>query len=474
MASRKRIILLLDGTWNDSDRGLADTNIVRLRQIISKSLEPAMKRDGNDKLSEEEQHPTITAPSAQHQTSISIGRYNDKKHLVFYERGVGTGGFLDNYRGGAFGSGLARNVRRAYIFLSTNYKPGDEVFIFGFSRGSYTARSLVGLIGATGLLKHNFCSPELESKTWYFYRTMPQDRLPTVLRSLKKYMHGRFEVSCLGVFDTVGALGVPIGLFWRENRDLYGFHDVSLSGISAFNLHALAVDEHRVTFEAAPWRQQAFETIATQTEQVWFPGAHSDVGGGYIIEEQRPPYAAELDDITLDWMLKRVTARYKDFPARPGSQFGWPYIDSSDANCVAVARARQHEARRHIYRMWPTALRSIANNKLNGTIEPFTKVVCYDRHAKSLCEMIHMSVLERLGGNVMVNAQSKIYAPVNVLSVLSILKNTYADGAIGPHVKLVDWSAEILNPDDDAARKKAQGKIAAAQARIGPLLPNKP
>ena len=74
-----------------------------------------------------------------------------KEHIIYYERGVGTGAF-DQFRGGAFGEGLTQNIRHAYKFLSFWYEPGDEIFIYGFSRGAYTARSLVGYLGAAGLL----------------------------------------------------------------------------------------------------------------------------------------------------------------------------------------------------------------------------------------------------------------------------------------------------------------------------------
>jgi hypothetical protein len=99
-----------------------------------------------------------------------------------------------------------------------------------------------------------------ESKAWYYYRTNPADRLPSVAAELAPYIHSRanLRIKCLAVFDTVGALGVPLPLFWRENRDLFEFHDVGLSRISEVNLHALAIDEHREAFEPTLWRKQKF------------------------------------------------------------------------------------------------------------------------------------------------------------------------------------------------------------------------
>ena len=113
--------------------------------------------------------------------------------------------------GGAFGEGLSRNIRRAYKFLSFHYNEGDQVFIFGFSRGAYTARSLVGYIHSAGLLQRDNCTEILENTAWGFYRTPPNDRLPGVWSSLTPYVHRRdaVRIACLGVFDTVGALGIP-------------------------------------------------------------------------------------------------------------------------------------------------------------------------------------------------------------------------------------------------------------------------
>ena len=158
--------------------------------------------------------------------------------------------FLDRIKGGSFGDGLAGNIRRAYKFLSFYYQPGDHVFIFGFSRGAYTARSLVGYISAAGLLRREKCTPKLESKTLDYYRTAPNDRMPGIWTELTPSMNDRDElkIDCLGVFDTVGALGVPLPAFYRVNRERYEFHNVELSSITKVNLHAIAMDEHREPF----------------------------------------------------------------------------------------------------------------------------------------------------------------------------------------------------------------------------------
>jgi uncharacterized protein (DUF2235 family) len=159
--------------------------------------------------------------------------YREYEYRFFYERGVGTGPGLDRLTGGIFGSGLDVNVRRAYKFLSRHYTAGSEVFIFGFSRGAYTARSLVGYLGSAGLLRCDLCSAEMERKAWFYYLTPPNDRLPGVWKELGKSIHpaNELRVACLGVFDTVGAMGIPATMFRRLNRKKYEFHDVELSPI---------------------------------------------------------------------------------------------------------------------------------------------------------------------------------------------------------------------------------------------------
>ena len=272
----KRIILLLDGTWNDIDAGPADTNIVRMRGLISRHLVRVSGHGHSGEGGEDKKVHGYTK--------------SGKEHIIYYERGVGTGAF-DRFRGGAFGEGLTQNIRHAYKFLSFWYEPGDEIFVYGFSRGAYTARSLVGYLGSAGLLLRDNCNDELEGLAWRYYRTPPNDRMPADWRRLTDNAHDRDElrVKLLGVFDTVGSLGIPASIAWRLNRNENGFHDVELSSITDVNLHAVAIDEHRWPFQATLWRQPPFKKYDTKVEQVWFSGAHSDVGGGYIEEERGTP-----------------------------------------------------------------------------------------------------------------------------------------------------------------------------------------
>jgi uncharacterized protein (DUF2235 family) len=207
------------------------------------------------------------------------------QNIAFYERGVGTSGFLDSLRGGAFGAGLAGNIRRAYMFLARNYRNRfeDEVYIFGFSRESYTARSLTGLVGMIG--PPDACADENESAIWFHYKNASRMQVLRAEVAAQVRRPDAIRIKCIGVFDTVGALGVPVRAFWREARDLYEFHDVGLSPVCEHSLHAAAIDEHREPFEATLWHRDRFgndNSKSMQAEQVWFAGAHGNVGGGYV------------------------------------------------------------------------------------------------------------------------------------------------------------------------------------------------
>jgi hypothetical protein len=399
----KRIILLLDGTWNDIDKGPCDTNIVRMRELISKHLVESSGRGHSD--------PDTNSKKV-HGYAAS-----GKEHIVYYERGVGTGAF-DRIVGGAFGDGLSRNIRHAYKFLSFWYEPGDEIFIYGFSRGAYTARSLVGYLGAAGLLRRDACDEERESLAWRYYRTKPNDRMPADWRRLTDYVHDRdkVRVKLVGVFDTVGSLGVPFSIAWRLNRDEHGFHNVELSSITDVNLHALAIDEHRWPFEAALWRMPAFKKYDTVVEQVWFSGAHADVGGGYIVEERRDLDTPYADDITLDWMIRRTRHFYPDFPFD---------INRGAEKIKDRSSAVLHNSRRSIYLAWPFALRSIANHITGASRWKYQAEVSRDRHARPIGEMIHISAIERVVAGESSNPPARKYKTANLLRVIDRLKEAY-------------------------------------------------
>jgi uncharacterized protein (DUF2235 family) len=283
----KRIVLCFDGTWNTpgnagdlqdvlplledhdiettADTSLVETNVCRMYRSILKSG-----------------------------TSI--------QQIKWYDRGVGTN-WYDRLPGGVSGVGLSRNIREGYKFLSDNYDDGDDVFIFGFSRGAYTARSLVGLVRSAGLLPKGSLKKKLVDanlqliEAYELYRTRG-DSVDSVRALNFRQKHGSrlIEIKFLGVWDTVGALGIPLQPFGEFNKTFFDFHDTELSRLVRNAFHAIAVDEHREPFAPTLWQPK--EKLDQVIEQRWFIGAHCDVGGGY--EDRR------LSDLTLLWIQQKA------------------------------------------------------------------------------------------------------------------------------------------------------------------------
>ena len=455
----KKLILLLDGSWNDADFGERDSNIVRLRRIIDGSLDEPLE---------------YAAPVAENLSrtaeKLASGRGfqgDGSEHLVFYERGVGTGPLFDVVGGGAFGEGLEDNIRRAYKFLSFHYEqdPQDpaqdsKIYIFGFSRGAYTARTLAGYIHAAGLLTRESCTPDLEATAWNFYRMAPADRLPAIWSGLTPYVHDRnkLKIEVLGVFDTVGALGIPLPEFWWVNRERYGFHNVELNALVRHNLQALAIDEHRAPFQATPWRKMPFKQYLGTVEQVWFAGCHTDIGGSRHVEKARPPHT--LDDLALDWMLKRLNSLCPEFPV--DRNIAWKIVDS------AWSLAQQHEARTIWWKFLQFGVRAI--NNIEPKVERWRGqgAVNFDRHAIPAGEMVHVSAIERLAAEAIFDEDGEVYLPPNLLSVLGTLRATYDMPGTGTPdwpVLIVDWDGHPL-AKFGPPRERAVHLLTAAQSRL--------
>lgn len=256
----KRIVICCDGTWNRPDQvhngEVCASNVTKIARCI-----PA---DGGG-----------------------------IRQVVFYDKGVGTGRF-DGLLGGAFGLGIARKILDAYRFLMTTYELGDELFFLGFSRGAYTVRSTFGLIRNGGLLKPEFAH-KLEA-AYELYRRRDSASHPDAVESelFRRSYSTEPRAKFIGVWDTVGALGLPVGGLFRFINKRWSFHDMTLSSWVDNGFQALAIDEHRKPFRPAVWEQSA-NAKGQVLEQVWFAGVHSNVGGSYP--------DTGLSDIPLLWML---------------------------------------------------------------------------------------------------------------------------------------------------------------------------
>ena len=222
--------------------------------------------------------------------------------MPFYDSGVGADGNpIEKLLGGAFGAGLFQKIKDGYTKIAQVYESGDQVYLFGFSRGAYTARSLAGMIANCGLPTKNFDDALVET-AFQAYRNEAQ-RASLLAGLSSGYGMENVDIVMVGVWDTVGSLGIP-AIFGGVDVALYGFLDTGLHPSIKNACHALAIDERRIEFPPTLWTSQPApgQTI----EQVWFCGVHCDVGGGYA------PGAADdsttLSDITLSWMMSKAQA----------------------------------------------------------------------------------------------------------------------------------------------------------------------
>ncbi|GAA4772891.1 DUF2235 domain-containing protein [Actinomycetospora chlora] len=303
----KRLVVCCDGTWNTPDE--VDEHHVPCPTNISR----------------------IARAVAEHDADGTPQR-------LFYDKGVGTGGRLDRLIGGVFGAGVAKNVRDAYHFLVDTYEPGDEIFLFGFSRGAFTARSTAGFVRNCGILRREHAY-RLDD-AYALYRARDPEQHPSEVEAalFRRSFSHETRIRFIGVFDTVGALGVPLtGLPLTDlaNRR-YRFHDTALSGQVDGAFQALAMHERRGSFAPTLWDPTE---SGQELEQVWFTGVHSDVGGGY--SDHR------LADVTLAWMVARAR--------RYGLALDLP--DAIDPDALG----RRHLAMRGVYRYLPRHPRSPAD-----------------------------------------------------------------------------------------------------------------
>ncbi len=237
--------------------------------------------------------------------------------IPLYDDGVGADGNpIIKIVGGAFGTGLWEKIKEGYKKISHIYEAGDQVYLFGFSRGAYTARSLAGMIAASGLPTQNFTDDMVEI-AFDAYRDKP-NRADKLKKLANCNLDPNPEITMVGVWDTVGSLGIPSAI-GQIDPIAYGFLDTSLNPKIKHGCHALAIDERRGQFPPTLWTGQP---VAGQTlEQVWFTGAHSDVGGG---EPDDLPGTTALSDITLGWMMNKASSFGLQFDPEVQRQYTMP------------------------------------------------------------------------------------------------------------------------------------------------------
>ncbi len=287
----KRLVFCFDGTWNQLSSP-NPTNVV----IVAQSVVPDSKTG---------------------------------TQIIHYDSGVGTGAD-DRWTGGLFGEGLIDKLVDAYTFLVFNYKPGDELFIFGFSRGAFTARAFVGFLRNLGIVQRKHAVRIADAARLYKARMVASghdaeellrfrwEYSPEIcvdpeedawrVRSCSNYSSGQglvLRIKYLGVWDTVGALGLPNNLVfskWVNQGEQY--FDTALSSMVVSGRHAVSIDEQRTTFTPTLWpnwrelnASLGYSSAASDVpyQQKWFPGDHGSVGGGGDVRG--------LSDGTLSWVL---------------------------------------------------------------------------------------------------------------------------------------------------------------------------
>ena len=332
------IAIFCDGTWNSAQTG-DETHILRLARACAQSPE----------------------------------------QRIIYVAGVGTGQgmisdagrWLSKVGGGLFGWGLNRNIKSAYLSLCRGYKPGDKILIFGFSRGAYTARSLAGLIRKSGIL----ADPTQVNLTRAFklYRTRGPRNSPDMphIRDARRALSPDFatsqsdvlwrqdhsslvRIAYLGVWDTVGALGLPKSILgpladWWNAR--YRFHDTALSHLVEAARHAVALDERRALYPPTLWHNlddaadkqglnKGDRSDQRPYQQVWFAGNHGVVGGTGM--------AQSLSAAPLQWIWSG--AAQTGLRLRVGAKF--PHVAPD-----ALQPAPQLGRLQRVYRLVPWLLR---------------------------------------------------------------------------------------------------------------------
>lgn len=273
-------------------------------------------------------HPTNVAITAAAVRNTS----KSGPQIVYYDEGVGSTK-QDDFLGGTVGLGLYDKVVEAYKFLVFNHEPGDEIFIFGFSRGAYTARSFAGLIHNIGVV--NSCFADRIRVAATLYRNRDNDTADEVQRFRCEFapdvcvsdedvawrsanIEGfdaeavkLINVRYIGVWDTVKSLGDPL-LGDKDgdgDYDAAEFHDHGLHASVGSARHAIAIDERRKKFDVTPWdnvdalnesRGFAVDDPKRPYQQKWFPGGHGSIGGGGDIKG--------LSDESLEWILEGAKA----------------------------------------------------------------------------------------------------------------------------------------------------------------------
>ncbi|MFQ6551608.1 DUF2235 domain-containing protein [Aestuariibius insulae] len=224
------------------------------------------------------------------------------------------------------GRGINRQIQRAYGVLASRYRPGDLIFLVGFSRGAYAVRSLAGVIDRIGLLRAEDATERNIREVYRHYQASPDSEAAAVFAA--RHCHETVEIEAVALWDTVKALGLRVPLLWRFLPEKHAFHNHALGPAIRHGFHALALEERRMAYAPVMW--VCNPDWPGQMEQVWFRGTHGDVGGqlgGFL--EARP-----LANIPLVWIISRLEMCGLELPD------GWRSRYEQDAGAPSIGAWR--------------------------------------------------------------------------------------------------------------------------------------
>ncbi|MEO0389822.1 MAG: DUF2235 domain-containing protein [Pseudomonadota bacterium] len=265
-------------------------------------------------------------PGEETNAGLTMKLLQDSPVSVYYEPGLQWSHWR---RAGDvfFGRGLNRQIRRAYGYLASRYRPGDKIYLMGYSRGAYAVRSLGGVIDRVGLLHAEHATERNIRQAYRHYECTPDS--PAAQAFSKTYCQGAVEIEMIGAWDTVKSLGINAPVLWRLSAPRHAFHNHTLGPSVKRGYHAIARDETRVVYAPVMW--DSHDVAPQQTlVQMWFRGSHGDVGGNLGgFHAARP-----LSNIPLVWMLEQAEAAGLPLPA------GWQVRFPRDASAPSTGTWR--------------------------------------------------------------------------------------------------------------------------------------
>ncbi len=362
----------------------------------------------------------------------------DSRQVVVYDNGVGTSSFTPKaILGLALGVGLARNVRELYTFLCRTYEDGDSIYAFGFSRGAFTIRVLVALICSQGIIDQTVAANKRDlnrlvraayrqyrrenfTPSFLSFFLAPLIELLSALKAritrVKRYDKSRniratdsvgdlALIRFVGVWDTVDAYGLPVDELTRAwDKVIWPLNakDRDLSPRVAQACHALALDEQRLSFEPMLWNERGGKE--QRIKQIWFPGVHADVGGGY------PDDALAL--VSLNWMCEEAREAGLEFHED----------DLRHYREKANALGKIHDSRSGvgaIYRYAPRDVAYLCHERRPG-LWGFLKSIFVADYVANAVDIkrakVHHSVFDRIRNS------GQAYAPINLPEEYSVVE----------------------------------------------------